>query len=285
MPTLKELRLVAKELKLKGYSTLIKPLLIIAIEQEKDKPPPPPLKSPIPPQGKTRILSIDIGKKNFAFCIEEFDKNELLRIKNIPLIHRYNKDGTPTREFFEILTQIYINGEVILHINTDLTENCVQGKYLDKETFYNMNDLLDGYAEYFDYCDVVVVEQQMDFGKKKRNPMAVKLGQHCQSYFMFKYGRFKPVIEFPAYHKTQVLGAQKLESKTKKGNITYKAIDKPSRKKWSVQKAKEILGMRGEDYVLECLSTVSKKDDLADVLCQSTAFRYLAYVNKSINLL
>ena len=31
----------------------------------------------------TRICSIDIGKKNFSFCVEEFDKKELINLKNI----------------------------------------------------------------------------------------------------------------------------------------------------------------------------------------------------------
>jgi len=50
-----------------------------------------------------RIASFDIGKKNFAFYIEEVDRGELLTIKNIPSSRRYNSNGTPTAEMQEIL--------------------------------------------------------------------------------------------------------------------------------------------------------------------------------------
>jgi hypothetical protein len=66
--------------------------------------------------------------------------------------------------------------------------------------------------------------------------MALKLGQHCWSYFSIHYGRSKNIIEFPAYHKTQVLGAEKDKKVTKTGKINYKAVDKPQRKKWCFKK-------------------------------------------------
>ena len=96
MPTLKELRAKAKDLGLKGYSKITKLLLVEAIDLKQNKPPPPPPKSPIPEEGMTRLLSVDIGKKNFAFCIEEFDKEALSSLKNLPTAGRYNADGTPT---------------------------------------------------------------------------------------------------------------------------------------------------------------------------------------------
>ena len=40
------------------------------------------------------IASFDIGKKNFAFYIEEINLKELKEIKNISKIKRYNIDGT-----------------------------------------------------------------------------------------------------------------------------------------------------------------------------------------------
>ena len=50
--------------------------------------------------------------------------------------------------------------------------------------------VLDSLLPYFDKCSYFIVEEQMFF-KGKNNKMAVKLGQHCQSYFYFKYGHFK----------------------------------------------------------------------------------------------
>ena len=174
------------------------------------------------------------------------------------------------------------NGKTILHKNLDLTENCDPKAKLDPETFHNMNDTLDEYLEYFDHCSAFVIEQQMSF-RGKTNTMAMKLGQHCYSYFTFQYGRTKQIIEFPAYHKTQILGAPKVPGKkNKRGTFRWKGMDKPKRKKWSIDKAIEILTSRGELEVLDGLTTVKKKDDLADTLTQLQAFKYLTFVERKL---
>ena len=229
------------------------------------------------------VASFDIGKKNFAFYIEEFNHNDLLFLKNIPEKERYNDNGTPTMKMRSLLDQICMNGKTILHKNSDLTENCKKGRYLDPETFHNMVDLLDKYSDYWDKCSHFVIEQQMSFGKNKRNTMALKLGQHCYSYFTIRYGRFKSVLEFPAYHKTQVLGAEKIRGKKfKNGNYRWKTVDKPTRKKWCISKATELLELRGEIETINNIKTKAKKDDLADTFCQLQAFKYLCFVQKSL---
>ena len=227
------------------------------------------------------ICSIDIGKKNFAFYIEEFDKREIMDLPYIPKNKRYNPNGTTTPEFSEILKQVCINGKNILFKNSDLTIGCDKKSYLDTECFYNMTDLLDKYVKYWDQCDAFVIERQMSFGKK-HNTMALKLAQHCWSYFSFKYGRFKEIIDFPAYYKTQILGASKIEKHTKAGKISYKAVDKPSRKKWCIHKAMAILAERNDFNTISIISSVKKQDDLADVLCQLQAFKVLVYIDKTL---
>ncbi len=227
------------------------------------------------------IASFDIGKRNFAFYIEEFDKSEIMNLPKIPKTRRYNADGTTTPAFAKVVKSVCVNGKNILFRNTDLTTGCNKNSYLDPETFHNMTYLLDEYVEFWDRCDAFVIEKQMSFGKR-HNTMALKLGQHCWSYFAFKYGRFKEIVEFPAYHKTQVLGAKKIEKRTKKGKVAYKAIDKPARKKWSVEKATAILAEREDFETISILTSVRKRDDLADVLCQLQAFKILVYIDKSI---
>jgi hypothetical protein len=208
---------------------------------------------------------------------------QLSSLKNIPLKDRYNIDGTPTTAMQNLLDQVCMNGKTILHTNSDLTENCKKGSYLDPETFHNMTDLLDSYSEYWDKCSHFVIEQQMSFGKNKRNTMALKLGQHCYSYFTIRYGRFKNVTEFPAYHKTQVLGAEKIKGKQyKNGNFKWKTIDKPARKKWSISRATELLDLRGEIDTINNIKTKAKKDDLADTFTQIQSWKYLHFVNKSV---
>ena len=173
------------------------------------------------------VASFDIGKKNFAFYIEEIDINEILNLPKIDKNKRYNLNGTITDEFKENLNKIYLNGKNILFENLDITKNCQKKSYLELEMFYNMTEMLDLYEDFWKQCDIFLIEQQMSFGKN-RNTMALKLGQHCQSYFSIKYGRNVDIIEFPAYNKTNILGAEKIY--TGKGKNKYKTIDKPARK-------------------------------------------------------
>jgi len=235
------------------------------------------------------LASFDISKKNFSFYIEEVSLKELKNIINIEKNKRYNLDGTCTNEFNNILNQVCSNGKKILLENIDLTEGTDKNKYFDIELCYNMNDILDKYKEYWNKVSYFIIEQQMSFGKKN-NTMALKLGQNCISYFMFCYGRFKNIIEFPAYYKTQILGAKKNEKKLKSGKIKYISIDKPERKKWSIMKAVEILENRKDLNTLEELKSITKNkkvnkkriindDDKCDVICQLQAYKYLKFVD------
>lgn len=224
--------------------------------------------------------SFDIGKKNFSFYIESFSVSELEKIKNIPKINRYNADGTATNEMKEILQKVYLNGETVLHCNLDLTKNCNKAEILDSETYHNMVSALDDYKEQLDLCSFIIIERQMSFGKKM-NLMAVKLAQHCYSYFVMRYGREKTVIEFDAFHKTQVLGAPKIGGKTcKNGKVKYKAMSQIQRKKWAVTRALEILEERNDVEAISNIQKAKKKDDFCDSFLQLQAAKYLIWTEK-----
>jgi hypothetical protein len=218
--------------------------------------------------------SFDIGKRNFSFCVEEINTTYLSGLQNPK--NKYNSDGTPTIEFTETLNDVYKDGKIILIENVDITENCEKGSYLDPETFHNMMDVLEKYDDIWDKCTTFIIEKQMQFGQQI-NPMALKLGQHCYSYFCYRYGRFKKVIEYPAYNKTQVLGAQKTSKQGKTGKTIYKSMDKPARKKWCIEKAIEILKTRDDITTIAKIKSSKKKDDLCDVICQLTSWKYLTF--------
>jgi hypothetical protein len=214
------------------------------------------------------IASFDIGIRNFAFCIEEFDNEKLDKIKNMK-IKKYNNDGTPTENFNIILKEIYENGNIILLHNSSLIKK-TEKSTLTQKIYVVLTELLDSFSEYWDRCDFFIIEQQMSFGRKT-NPMAVKLAQFCYSYFVIKYGNNKHIIDFPAKHKTQVLGAEKIRVKKK-----------PDRKKWCVEEAMDILSHRGDDINLGLIADSKKRDDFCDTICQLQAFKYLYFVDKSI---
>ena len=228
----------------------------------------------------TYIASFDIGKKNFAFYVEEINTNDLEKMSTIPKNKRYNPDATPKDEFQTIISNVYLNGNKILYKNLDLTEGTKKGKYLDSLIYHNMIDALDTYKDIFDKCSIIVIEQQMSF-KNAQNTMALKLAQHLHSYFIFRYPLIrhgniliddrKEIVEFPAYYKTQVLGAPKVDGK---------AMSKPQRKKWATEKAMDILMERGDTDTLEEIESSKKKDDLADTLIQLQSFKFLRFVDK-----
>lgn len=222
------------------------------------------------------ICSIDIGKKNFALTVEEVNTTIIKHLEKIPDKSRYNLDGTPTCKFQEVIDKVYLAGKIVYSKNHDLTKNAVKKSYLESEVYYNMIELLDSLSHYLDKCSYFVIEQQMSFGKR-HNTMALKLGQHCQSYFMFYYGRFKSVCEFPSYNKTQVLGAQKILVKGK-----YKAIDKPARKKWSIVETKKILTLRKDEETYNTLTSIKKGDDISDTITQLQAWKILHYIDNKI---
>ena len=59
------------------------------------------------------IASIDIGKINFSFYVEEINLSELKSIENISKENRYNPNGTYKPEFAKLMEKIYKNGKKI----------------------------------------------------------------------------------------------------------------------------------------------------------------------------
>ena len=223
------------------------------------------------------IASFDIGKVNFAFYIEEINPNNLKNICTIPKHKRYNSDGTPTNDFENIIDQVCSEGQVILFSNNNITKNCDKKAYFDPEILHNLTELLDEYSSFWDNCTIFVIERQMSFGRKF-NTMALKIAQHCCSYFLLKYGRSKTIVDFPAYHKTQLLGAEKILKKPKKGKLSYKTIDKTARKKWCIEKASDILTQRNDIESLSEIMNQKKCDDICDCICQLQAYKILYFI-------
>jgi hypothetical protein len=239
-------------------------------------------------KGDIWIASFDIGIKNFAFWVEKYS------IENVEHIRAskagagkltYAPDGTASEETQALLEIVYTSGTCVTFENNALTEE--KNAKVERIALCALTELLDSHSQVFDMCDYFVVEKQMNFGKF-RNPKAIHLSHHVMSYFFIRYGRLANVIEFPAYHKTQVLGAKKnkILKKGKKGGFKYKAVDKPTRKKWAVERAQDILLARfmsatdgsGIWSQLMHLTESKKKDDVCDCLLQAIAFFVLHIV-------
>ena len=78
------------------------------------------------------VASFDIGYRNFSFCIEEYNIDEISQIQKID--NQYNNDGTATEEQSEILKSICKNSSTVIFKNTDLTKGNegIEWKWLDE---------------------------------------------------------------------------------------------------------------------------------------------------------
>ena len=79
------------------------------------------------------IVSFDIGKKNFAFVIEELANIEQFeQLPKIAKTERYNKskdkfiDGTLTEKFTSVVDKLYNLNKVVLVSNNNLTDGAVE---------------------------------------------------------------------------------------------------------------------------------------------------------------
>jgi hypothetical protein len=233
---------------------------------------------------KEWFAAIDPGKVNFAFIIEEVDKDMITKLVCPAKRDRFIKSekgrgrgqDEPTAPYINFLEQFYHCGKTIMCSNNDITKDFVEekeekkprrkkgdplpvkeskkpgSKALDAHTFLRLTALLDRHREHFDKCSTIIIEQQMSFGSKI-NTMAIKIAQHAYSYFLFRYGAEKKIIEFPSYNKTQILGAPG-------------GLEKPARKKWAISKADEIWALRGDIETCAMVGSKKKKDDMSDCL-------------------
>lgn len=128
------------------------------------------------------VVAIDIGSKNFAFSVEDYDPEQVPRNKN--------------------LNQTYKSGKLLLCEKKDLSGGNV---------FLNLTLYLNTFRDVWRRASVILIEKQM-----RRNTKALCLGQHCMSYFMTLFGPFKILIEFPSQHKTRLLGCPMAERRKKK---------------------------------------------------------------------
>lgn len=119
------------------------------------------------------ITAMDMGTKNFSFCIEERlfadDRKEVSH----PILHDF--------------------------IRYDLMENKKTKTLIQIHT--SLIALLDKYESWWKKMNVVLIEKQLS-----RNPRAIRLEQTCQVYFLLKYPHIK-VIPYSSRRKTNLLDA------------------------------------------------------------------------------
>ncbi len=107
--------------------------------------------------------------------------------------------------------------------------------------------------DFFISCDVFLIEQQL----VKATTEMIRIYQHLYSTAM----GVNPdglILLVEAKMKSQCLGVKGLKSK--------------ELKKWAIDKGKEILENRGDDYGLEIIRKCKKKDDVSDTVCYDEVY-------------
>lgn len=176
------------------------------------------------------IASFDIGIKNFAFAVLD-----------VP--------ATPSSSLSVAFDMVHFE-------NVDLTESCgaTASMSMMMQVYRNVHDVLTSFEMLWEQCDVLLIEQQMQH-RHASNIKALKLSQHVLAHLLLRHGSSsKVILEFPAYHKTQVWNAPR-------------KLKKHERKKWAVD---TVCGLLND--TLADIHALKKKDDVCDCILMSLAY-------------
>lgn len=144
------------------------------------------------------VMTIDIGLRNYAICVERFDKTAVEKCQNIEEVEKHGEIL-----FLDIFT---LPGKELSRVR-------------DIDTHRALVELLRSLKDVFNEVNVVVIEQQL-----KQNPIAQKLEQATYSIILCLYPHIKP-LEYCASIKTK---AYNKRFKVKKDRKNW-AIDNGTR--------------------------------------------------------
>lgn len=124
-------------------------------------------------------------------------------------------------------------------------------------TYQMLTAFLSKYEQFYDDCHFIVIERQLP-----QNYKATRIAQHSISYFSIRLHNrplLPSIVEVDPKLKGRILGAPK-------------GINDKQLKSWAVEKARELLTTRLDDFSLGVLNHFrNKQDDLSDTVCQIEA--------------
>ena len=200
------------------------------------------------------IASIDIGKRNFAQYIEEFNVDELEELNRqynlLPTNLQRRAKGVMNDEIINLLQKVCLNGTRLQTGVYDLTAN--DDDVLDMQTRRNILGHLETYREWWDKCDKIIIEQQYFRGHPQRNGRrgggteanvdAIKIGELVLGWFIAMYPNLD-INYFSSMYKTQILGAPD-------------NLDKSGRKNWATDKAEAIYRARDDTDMIDLYNLI-----------------------------
>lgn len=196
---------------------------------------------------KIRLASFDIGKKNFAQYVEECDVKTLYALRDryraLPKIKQRRVKGKMNDDIENILREVCLGGTRV-HLGVYDFREDKESDDLDMNVRKNLIKHLEKHIWLWNKCDGFIIEQQF-FAKFKQtggrgpktqaNIDAIKIAEGTLMWFLSNYP-MKEVMYFSSTFKTQMLGAPQLKE--------------TGRKKWAIEKAKEIYEERRDENAI-----------------------------------
>ena len=193
------------------------------------------------------LASFDIGKKNFAQYVEECNVGRLYdlrdRYRALPKVKQRRVKGKMNDDIADILKEVCLGGTRIQTGVYDLRDD-KESNELDMNVRKNLIKHLEKYRFLWDKCDGFIIEQQFFAkfnqgggrgAKTEANIDAIKIAEGTLIWFLSNYPD-KEVMYFSSTFKTQMLGAPQMKE--------------TGRKKWAIEKAKEIYNERKDENAI-----------------------------------
>jgi hypothetical protein len=213
------------------------------------------------------IASFDIGKINFAFCIERCSIRDISKKGDTTIEEMCSKGTIDTIDNVRLVS--FPKNPVTRRRGPRKgTTYKPSGRY----TFESLLNFLEQRKDLWNKCHIFVIEQQMS-----QNKEGLKISYHLEAYFKTCYGTFKEVVLFPSYHKTQVFENEEWERSdpsTRRAE-KFQRVSYSKRKRACIDKAFEILNGRQDQDTVYKLERSQKRDDMCDVICQLQAYKWL----------
>lgn len=242
---------------------------------------------------RIRTCSFDVGRKNLAFYTEDILIDDIKKLnKKFTSLRKepfYSKEKF-NKNIYDFTENIFSCGKRVdggmgvFDIRHNANEDI-----LDYETRKNLIKLLNYYTFLWKTCDIIVIEKQFvsrNISKYGINMKAIKISECILFWFLEHYSDYIQIFIFESKYKTELLGAPKFVEKNNKktGKKRIVKMTKYDRKKWSVEKGKDIMKKRDDE---ECLimmrgykNTKQKLDDVCDCVVQLQAFYFKYFIIK-----
>jgi len=231
-----------------------------------------------------QVLSIDIGIRNLALWIEEFNEEKIKEssqsLLKIQKKDRLTPNNEPTNEYKAFLnTFMSQSSKTIYADKIDLCEN-IKISYtknrmiiVTNEILFNIIKELDKIRDILTNVKTIVIEKQL-----KTNPNAQMIQNHIHAYFLHQYGLSKDVVIFDSCYKTRLLGCPR-KIKDSENENKLKKINKSYRKKWTTNLTRDVFMQRKDKKFFDFIfnQNKAKADDLSDTFCQVYAYVLLRF--------